>query len=62
MPLLLLLLFYFACVYLRLLALVGVLGHRRGTVLGYPCGMPPTGVNIAVLILTTRLAPDSTYT
>ena len=47
---------------LSMFARVGVLGHRRGTALGHPCGMPPTGVNIAVLILTTWLAPDSTYT
>ena len=41
---------------------VGVIGHRRGTALGHPCGMPPAGVNIAVLFLKTWLAPDSTYT
>ena len=40
---------------------VGVLGHRRGTALGHPCGMPPTGANIVVPLLKTRLAPDSTY-
>ena len=45
--------FVFACVYQCLLARVGVLDHRRGTTLGHPCGMPPTGTNIAVLILKT---------
>ena len=43
-------------------ARIGVLGHRRGMALGHPCGMPPTGANIAVLLLKTWLAPDSTYT
>ena len=33
-------------VVLCLLARVGVLGHRRGTALGHPCGMLPTGANI----------------
>ena len=47
---------------LCLLPRVGVLGHRRGTALGRPCGMPPTGANIALLLLKTWLAPDSTYT
>ena len=61
LPLLLLLLFCF-CLCLCLLARVGVLGHRRGTAPGHPCGMPPTGANIAVLLLKTWLAPDSTYT
>ena len=52
------------CFYLCLclLARVGVLGNRRGPALGHPCGMPPTGANIAVLLLKTWLAPDSTYT
>ena len=45
----------FACVYLCLLARIGVLGHRRGTALGHPCGMPPTGANIVVLLLKTLL-------
>ena len=49
-------------VYLCLLARVGVLGHRRGAALGHPCRMPPTGANIAVLLLKTWLAPHSTYT
>ena len=62
LPLLSLLLFIFACVYLCLLARIGVLGHRKGTALGHPCGMPPTGTNIAVLLMKTWLAPDSTYT
>ena len=53
---------FFLLVYLCLPARVGVLGHRRGTALGHPCGMPPTGANIAVLLLKTWLAPDSTYT
>ena len=52
----------FLLVSLCLLARVGVLGHRRGTALGHPCGMPPTGADIAVLLLKTWLAPDSTYT
>ena len=52
--------FVFSC--LCLLACVGVLGHRRGTALGHPCGMPPTDANITVLLLKTWLAPDSTYT
>ena len=47
---------------LSMFARVGVLGHRRGTALGHPCGMPPTGANIAVLLLKTWIAPDSTYT
>ena len=55
-------LFFLVSIYLCLLARVGVLGHRRGTALGHPCGMPPTGANIAVLFLKTWLAPDSTYT
>ena len=65
LPLLSLLLFrFYLC--LRLIARVGVLGHRRGTALGHPCRMP-TGANIAVLLyfevlLKTWLAPDSTYT
>ena len=46
LPLLLLLLFCF-CLCLCLLARVGVLGHRRGTALRHPCGMPPTGANTA---------------
>ena len=50
--------FLFACVYLCLLARVGVLGHRRCTALGHPCGMSPTAANIAVLLLKTWLAPD----
>ena len=53
-------LFSLVC-YLCLLARV-MLGHRRGTALGHPCGMPPTGANIALLLLKTWLAPDSTYT
>ena len=48
--------------YPCLLASVGMLGHRRGTALGHPREMPPTGANIAVLLLKTWLAPDSTYT
>ena len=36
-----------------MLARIGVLGHRRGTALGHPCRMPPTGINIAVLLLKT---------
>ena len=62
LPLLLLLLFVFARVSLCLLARVGVDGHRRGTALDHPCGMPPTGATIGVLLLKTWLAPDSTYT
>ena len=54
--------FVFACVYLCLLARVGVLGHRGGTAIGHPRGMPPTGANIAVPLLKTWLASDSTYT
>ena len=54
--------FVFACVYQCLLARVGVLGHRRGTALGHPSGMPPTGAIIVVLLLKTWLAPDSTNT
>ena len=54
--------FVFACVYLCLLARVGVLGHRGGTALGRPCGMPPTGANIAVLILKTEFTAESSYT
>ena len=50
------------CLCLCLLARIGVLGQRRGTALGHPCWMPPTGANIAVLLLKTWLAPDSTYT
>ena len=61
LPLLLLLLFCF-CLCLCLLARVGVLGLCRGTALGHPCRMPPTGANIAVLFLKTWLALDSTYT
>ena len=61
LPLLLLLLYCF-CLCLCFLARVSVLGHRRGTALGHPCGMPPTGANIAVLLLKTWRAPDSTYT
>ena len=45
-----------------LLARVGVLGHRRGTALGHLCGMTLTGANIAVLLLKTLLALDSTNT
>ena len=55
----------FAAVVLFLLLsslrVFGLLGHRRGTALGHPCGMPPTGANIAVLLFKTWLAPDSTY-
>ena len=53
---------FFACVFLCLLPRFGVFGHRRGTALGHPCEMPPTRANIAVLLLKTWLAPDSTYT
>ena len=49
-------------IYICLLARVGVLCHRRSTALGHPCGMLPTGANIAVLSKKTWLAPDSTYT
>ena len=59
---LLLPLFCFCLFLIYLLPRVGVLGHRRGTALGHPCEMPPTGANIAVLLLKTWLAPDSTYT
>ena len=52
--------FVFAC--LCLLARVGVLGHRRGIALGHACGLPPTGANIAVLLLRAWLAAGSTYT
>ena len=31
-------------------------------VLGHACGMPPTGANIAVLVLKTELAAGSSYT
>ena len=48
---LLLLLFCFARVYLCLLARVGVLGHRRGTALGHPCRMPPTGAKHCCAII-----------
>ena len=61
LPVLLLLLFCF-CLCPCLLARVGVLDHRRGTALGHMWGIPPTGANIAVLLLNTWLAPDSTYT
>ena len=54
-------LFLLVFIYVCLLARVGVLGHRRGTALGHPCRMPPTGANIAVLLLKTWLAPNSTY-
>ena len=47
--------FVFACPYLCLFARVGVLGHRRGTAVVHPCGMPPTGANIAALLLRPRL-------
>ena len=47
---------------LCLLAGVGALGHRRGMALCYACGMPPTGANIAVLLLNTELAAGSSYT
>ena len=36
--------------------------HPGDMVLGHACGMPPTGANIAVLLLKTWLAPDLTYT
>ena len=58
--LLLLLLLLFSC--LCLLAHVGVLCHPRGVVLGHAGGMPPTGANIAVLVLKTELAAGSSYT
>ena len=47
-----------------MLARVDALGHRRGTALGHQRGMPPTGANIAVLLLLlkTWLVPDTTYT
>ena len=43
-------------------ARVGVLGHRRDMPLCHACGMPPTGANIAVLLLKTWRAAGSTYT
>ena len=43
----------FGCLYLRLAARVGVLGHRGSTAVGHPCGMPPTGANIDVPFLKT---------
>ena len=61
LPLLLLLLFCF-CLCPSMLARVGVLGHRGSTALGHPCEMPPTGADIAVLLMKTWLAPDSAYT
>ena len=45
-----------------MLARVGVLCHLRGMVLGHTCGMPPTGANIAVLVLKTELTAGSSYT
>ena len=51
---------FFVC--LCFLARVGVLCHRRGMALGHACGMPPTGANIAVLVLKTELAAASSYT
>ena len=53
LPLLLLLLFCF-CLCLCLLPCVGVRGHRRGTALGHPCGMPPTVVGLSVGMMAVR--------
>ena len=46
---------------LCLLARVGVLCHPTGIVLGHACGMPPTGANIAVLVLKTEPTAGSSY-
>ena len=45
-----------------LLERVGVLCHPRGVVLGHAGGMPPTGANIAVLVLKTERTAGSSYT
>ena len=48
----------FSLVYV-LLTRVGVLGHRRGTALCHACEIPPTGTDIALLLLSkTWLAAD----
>ena len=36
--------------------------HPRGMVLGHAGEMPPTGANIAVLVLKTDLTAGSSYT
>ena len=41
---------------------VGVLCHPRGLVLGHAGGMPPTGANIAMLVMKTELTAGSRYT
>ena len=43
-------------VYMRVM---GCSCHPRGLVLGRAGGMPPTGANIAVLVLKTDLTPGS---
>ena len=47
--------------FVCLLARVGLLCHPRGLVLGHAGGMPPTGANIAVLVLKTELTAGSSY-
>ena len=49
-------------VCLCLLERVGVLCHPRDLVLGHAGGMPPTGANIAVLVLKTELTAGSSCT
>ena len=48
--------------FVCLLERVGVLCHPRDLVLGHAGGMPPTGANIAVLVLKTELTSWSSYT
>ena len=45
-----------------LLSSVGMRCHPRYMVLGRACGVPPTGANIAVLVLKTELTVGSSYT
>ena len=52
----------FPLVFIYVCLRVLVCSVIRGTALGHPCGMPPTGANNAILLLKTWLAPDSTYT
>ena len=47
--------------FVCLLERVGVLCHPRDLVLGHAGGMPPTGANIAVLVLKIELTAGSSY-
>ena len=55
-------LFLLVSIYVCLLARVGVLGYRRGTALGHPCGMPPTGASFVLVNRGSKTERQMFYT